>query len=460
MTDYIVTLVRAFSGLNKGFNCLTNGSLTPQKPVEDMLSTLPEEIWHNKDCTFLLPCEDYGWMLFGIYSKYMKGLEDVIPNVEERIKNIYSRITIIPKTLNVKKDIYAKNILTKWIDKFKLNDYIKLLDVDFLSWETDMKFDVIIGNPPYQERTDGNLNGAQAKPIYHLFIMKAIEMSSKYVSMITPSRWFSGGWGLNKFRDMMIKCNHICSIDDYQNASDVFSDVDIKGGVSYFLYDKNYNGMCKFTSHNKNEIESVTTRYLYEDNCDVIIRHDALKSIYNKVCIKISKSFIDIVSSLDPFGLNTNDYGSSTKNSPTDVDYFERNKFTYIERSRIVKNENNISKWKLFVPKNAENGILPSKVIGNITEGKPGTACSGTYMMVGPFNSEEEMKNAKSYMCTKFFRALVSIYKNTQCATKRIYKNVPMQDFSKPWTDKELYEKYMLDEEEIKFIEKNIKKMS
>ena len=323
-----------------------------------------------------------------------------------------------------------------------------------------MKFDFVIGNPPYHLSTAGEKNGAQAKPIYQLFVQQAKKLSPRFIVMITPSRWFSGGWGLDNFRNEMINSDHLRIIHDFQESSDCFPDVDIKGGVSYFLYDRDKKGMCDFISHESNEIVSKEQRYLHEEDCEVLIRYNELIGVYRKV-IHYDKfiPFSNIVSGRSPFGLNTNHHGHSEKEKPSDIVYFERKGFNYIGKDRITKNEDAVKKWKLYIPKTAEDGKLPGKVVGNITEGNPFTICSGTYLMVGPFDSEEKMKNVKSYMKTKFFRALVATIKISQDAYAKVYANVPMQDFSKSWTDEELYAKYNLSQEEIDFIESMIKPM-
>ena len=256
----------------------------------------------------------------------------------------------------------------------------------------------------------------------------------------------------------MINSDHIRVIHDYQNSSDCFSGVEIKGGISYFLYDRDNKGPCKFVSHESDKVTSSVTRYLHEDGCDVLIRYNELISIYRKAHTKYSFTpFSSIVSGRSPFGLNTNHYGTAKRSSSSDIEYFERKGFTFIEKAKITKNLDAIEKWKLYVPKTAEDGKLPGKVIGAITEGKPGTICSGTYLLVGPFDNKETMENVKSYMQTKFFRILVAANKISQDAYAKVYDGVPLQDFSKPWDDKALYERYDLTGEEILFIEKMIK---
>ncbi len=324
----------------------------------------------------------------------------------------------------------------------------------------NMRFDVIISNPPYQLNTAGEDNGAQAKPIYQFFVNQAIKLSPRYAVMITPSRWFSGGWGLDEFRNKMINSDHIREIHDFQNSSDCFTGVDIKGGISFFLYDRDHAGACKFVSHESDKIVSSVDRYLHEDGCEVLIRYNELISIYRKARNQHGfVPFSTIVSGRSPFGLNTNHYGYQKKKADSDVMYFERKGLNYIEQSKITKNLEAIKKWKLYIAKTAEDGKLPGKVIGNISEGKPDTICSGTYLMVGPFETEEEMKNVKSYMQTKFFRVLVAANKISQDAYAKVYDGVPIKNFAETWTDEKLYKAYHLTTAEIDFIESMIKPM-
>lgn len=492
-------------------SCIANLSndevFTPPEVANAMIDMLPQELFTDPNTTFLDPATKSGVFLREIAKRLIAGLEDKIPDLQERLDHIFHKqlygiaITELTSLLSrrslycskypnsvysvstfddVQGNIRFKNLQHRWRDgkcvycgtsqsgdlgeKGRGNELeahaYELIHTTIPQEIFNMKFDVIIGNPPYQLTTAGENNGAQAKPIYQLFVQQAIKLSPKYLVMITPSRWFSGGWGLDDFRNMMIHSDHIRVIHDYQNSSDCFTGVDIKGGVSYFLYDRDQAGPCEFISHEGNDVVSSVTRYLHEEGCDVLIRYNELVSIYRKVReYKMFNAFTSIVSGRSPFGLNTNHYGNPHKTSESDVLYFERKGFNYIPCSQITKNTEAINKWKLYIAKTAEDGKLPGKVIGNITEGKPGTICSGTYLMVGPFDSGETMKNVKSYMTTKFFRVLVAANKISQDAYAKVYDGVPMQDFSKPWTDEELYQKYGLTEEEISFIESMIKPM-
>ncbi len=497
---------------NKVYNpdvlsCLANLSndevFTPPEIVNQMLDMLPQELFKNPDTTFLDPACKTGVFLREIAKRLIKGLEPQFPDLQERIDHIFHKqlfgiaITELTSLLS-RRGIYCSkypntdfsvskfdtaegNIRFKrsphtWVggkciycgankEQYDRGDELETHAYEFIHKKNveeilNMKFDVIISNPPYQLSTAGDDNGAQATPIYHKFVTQGIKLSSRYVIMITPSRWFAGGWGLDDFRNSMISCNHIKTMHDFQNSSDCFTGVEIKGGVSYFLYDKGYVGECDFYSHDTDNSISFSKRYLHESGCDILIRYNELISTYRKARQSTEfKPFSSIVSGRSPFGFNTNHTGNKHKVFDSDVKYFERTGMTYMQLSQISRGHEYIKKYKLFTAKAAEDGKIPGKVIGNITYGLPNMICSGTYLMVGPFDTEEHMKNCESYMKTKFFRSLVAVNKISQNASYKVYEAVPMQDFSKPWTDEELYAKYGLTQEEIDFIESMIKPM-
>lgn len=488
-------------------NCLANLSsdevFTSPELANRMLDMLPQDIFSDPNAKFLDPCSKSGVFLREIAKRLLVGLEKQIPDLQQRIDHIMSKqlfgvaLTLLTAEMSrrtlycTKKADGEYSVATKFKDKQgnlrymrcehtwvngKCNQcganraqYDRVETMENYAYPfihknineifKNMQFDVIIGNPPYQMTTAGDDNGAQAKPIYQKFVSQALKLNSNYLIMITPSRWFVGGWGLDDYRDIMISCNHIEVLHDYKSSTDCFSGVDIKGGVSYFLYNKNFYGPCRFYYHDEGGKVTETTRFLKEKDCDILIRYNELISIYRKTRDKNFVSFSSIVSERSPYGLNTNHTGEAIKTHKTDCQYFERTGVTFMSKSKITKNLDSIDKYKIFVPKAAEDGKLPGKVIGKITQGTPGMICSGTYLLIGPCQSKEEMTNMAKYMATKFFRALVAVNKISQDAYSKVYKAVPLQDFSHPWTDEMLYKKYGLSEEEIAFIESMIKPM-
>lgn len=333
----------------------------------------------------------------------------------------------------------------------------------------NMKFDVIVGNPPYQ-LSDG---GAQASstPIYNLFIELAKKINPKYIVMITPSRWFSGGKGLDNFRNDMLHDERIEVIHDFPNAKDCFSGPEIKGGVNYFKWNSTHKGDCEVVTHKDKEITSRDTRPLLEKGADIFIRHNGLISIYRKVIELNEESFSDIVSPQKPFGLRGDFFANPAKyglpevmDKPYTNGYtirgLENNKRTekYIDDEYPIPKREYLNGWKMFMARNQGSGQFGEKLSIPIFAGKK-ELCTETYVVIGLFKTKEEMMNCWSYIKTKFFRALLGVKKNDQSAASGVYQYIPMQDFSKPWTDEELYKKYKLTKEEIKYIEDNVLSM-
>lgn len=319
-------------------------------------------------------------------------------------------------------------------------------------------FDVIISNPPYQLSTAGEENGAQAKPLYHKFIEQAKKLNPNYLAMIVPSRWFAGGWGLDSFRENMITDNHLEFLHDFPNAADCFPGVEIKGGVCYFLWNKHFSGECYFITHEKNEIVSTMRRSLKEKNCDVLIRYNEAVPILHKVMEKGEKTFDSIVSTKKPFGFITNYKGAKKEPFKDSIKLYANKRIEYVSLSEVTKNKEFVIKDKIIIPKAVGTGNPKTDVIKPLYC-EPNSCCTETYLLVGPFESKEICENVISYISTKFFHFLVTLQKNTQDCMKKVYSFVPIQDFSKPWTDEELYIKYGLTVDEIAFIESMIKPM-
>lgn len=331
----------------------------------------------------------------------------------------------------------------------------------------NMKFDVIIGNPPYQ-LNDG---GAQASaiPIYHKFIEQAKNLNPRFISMIIPSRWFSGGRGLEEFRKNMLSDERLKIINDYPDAMECFPGVQIKGGVNYFLWENDYRGECEINTYQNGEVISSMKRPLIENGCDVFIRNNNIISIFRKVNSKMEKSFMDIVSPMKPYGLRGDFFKNQSKYNlpPVSEDPGEdcliiygldakmKRSKRYVEKKYPIPKKELIAGYKMFMARNQGSGKF-GEAFSTPIFAKPNELCTETFIVIGCFDSEKEMENCYSYIKTKFFRTMVGVRKNDQGAGQNIYKYVPMQDFTKPWTDEILYKKYNLTEEEIEYIEENV----
>ena len=318
-----------------------------------------------------------------------------------------------------------------------------------------MKFDAIVGNPPYQ-KMDGGAQSS-ATPLYHKFVDLAKKLNPQYISMIIPSRWFAGGKGLDEFRLDMLNDTRLKTLHDYIDATDCFPGVDIKGGVCYFLWDNTYNDICNIFTHEDSKTISESKRYLLETHSDVFIRHNDAIPILKKVLSNTDTSFSTIVSSRKPFGLGTSflDF-KEKKNGEHSIKIFANKKTGYVDEEQIPKNKNWINQWKVIIPKAVGSANMKSDWVNPILL-EPGTVCTETYLVLGPFQSKIEAENVISYTQTKFFHFLLGLRKVTQDTTQKVYKFIPMQDFSESWSDEKLYKKYNLTDKEINFIESMVK---
>lgn len=502
-------------------SCLANLSndevFTPPGMANSMLDLLPAELWSNPDAKFLDPVCKTGVFLREISKRLMHGLETVIPDHQKRIDHIFKNqiygiaITELTSLLSRRSVYCSKSANGKYSvcdtifnneqgniryermqhswkngkcehcganeDVYSRDDSLETYAYNFIHLKNptelfkqkNMKFDVIIGNPPYQ-LNDGGGTGSSAMPIYHKFIQQAKKLNPTYLSMIIPSRWFSGGRGLDEFRDEMLNDNRIKILHDFVDASDCFPGVEIKGGVCYFLWEKDYHGECTVHSHDGNNI-SKSKRRLLEKGADTFIRQNQAISILNKIQQHKEISFAEIISANDPFGFDVREKNSYKRVKPIFLNtafensikfyYYgwQKNGVGHIDKSVIQKNTEWIEKYKILIPK--------AWGVGNLTKDwlnpfivEPNSCCTETYLVIGPFDDNETVDNVVNYTQTKFFHFLVSLIKLTQNAMKKVYSFVPMQDFTQPWTDEKLYAKYGLTKAEIAFIESMIRPMS
>ena len=496
-------------------SCLANLSndevFTPPEIVNQMLDMLPQELFSDPNTKFLDPACKTGVFLREIAKRLLSGLEGRIPDLQDRVDHILHNqlygigITELTSLLS-RRSLYCSkypngqysvshfddaegNIRFKRIEhtwgkttydkegkphtscvfcgaskeQWGRGDDLETHAYEWIHVKPEgifnMKFDVIISNPPYQLATAGDSNGGQAKPIYHMFVEKAIQLNPRFITMITPSRWFAGGWGLDDYREKMLSENHIREIHDYQRSEDCFTGVEIKGGVSFFLWDRDNAGKCRVVSHTRDS-KTMSERYMLEPGMDTFIRWNEAISIYHKVQNKTTDTVAALISSQRPFDLPTNIVGSERRGANDICVVTRGGKRTFIHRSAVKKNTNVIDSYKVFISKAYNGGdAFPHQIIGKPILGEPGTCCSETYVFAGPFDSSVTAENFISYAQTKFFRFMVLIKKISQDALQRVYSIVPMQNLSKPWTDEELYSKYGLSQDEIDFIESMIRPM-
>ena len=326
-----------------------------------------------------------------------------------------------------------------------------------------MKFDVIIGNPPYQKETGGF--GKQAKPIYNLFIELAIKLNPNYITMITPSRWFSGGMGLSSFRAMMMSDKRLSSITDFPNSKDCFPGVSISGGVNYFLWNKLHNDCCSFTSMRNN---SATFFKMKLDDYGVIVRYKESKEIIDAIKSNGFSSFSSLVSPINAFDLSSSFRGSESSTG-NDVKILHSKGYGFMSRKDFnSKNLSNklIDKYKVVVSRTvAEHANEPSKsgtfkVLAKTLILPPETACTHSYLVVASFDNMSEAESCLSFLQTKFVRFLILQTLTGIDLSSSKFEFVPCVKFDKEFLDVDLYKKYNLTEDSINHIEGMVRAMS
>lgn len=486
-------------------SCLANLSsdevFTPPQLANRMLDLLPDSLWRDPQAKFLDPAVKTGVFLREIAKRLMAGLAEAIPDEQARRDHIFTkqlygiaiteltalmsrrsvycsktangRYSVVEAFDNPQGNIFFKRVEHYWQggrcfycgaskseygqrDDLETHAYLFIHPDDWKGVLPKMKFDVIIGNPPYH-LSDGGF-GRSASPIYHKFVHQAKKLEPRFLTMIIPSRWFAGGKGLDAFRDEMLNDDRIRKLVDFEDATEVFPGVDIAGGICYFLWDRDSPGLCEVINvHGGTEVSSV--RPLNEFK--LFIRHDQAVPIIRKV-IQLNEARMSAqVSSRKPFGLPTN----ARPTSHGDITMRWQNGEGPYNRADITTGVEMIDKWKVITSyvgyDHAGNPGKDGKrrVFSKIDILPPGTICTETYLVVGSYDEEAQAKNLVTYMKTRFFRFLVSQFMFSHHITKEAYSFVPVLDMNIEWTDEQLNRRYDLTEGEAAFIESKIKPM-
>ena len=502
-------------------SCIANLSsdevFTPPALANKMIDMLPQEVFENPDTTFLDPCCKSGVFLREIAKRLIKGLEPQIPDLEKRVGHIFSKqlfgvaITELTSLLS-RRSVYCSKYPNSQFSAYRFpenkpqgniiyqrinhtwqngkciycgasqNEYGRDSDLETYAYLSihnvdlkklfHMKFDVIIGNPPYQLSDGSGASTDAASPVYDRFILQAIKLMPTYLIMIVPSKWMVGGRGLSSFRKFMISDKRIRILHDYEDANDCFPGVHIDGGVSYFLWDKDYNGRTRHFFYSKDGKVSKSLHFLKNDYFDFVIRDSRIIPILDKIGNSEIR-FSTIVSTTKPYGirkflfnqpercLGANLSEQAFKDSVKiygvkGIKGGARRMVGYISKNYISSNIDTIDKYKLFFTTSySTSAINPPEVI----VAGPNEVCTETFLLIGAFDSDVEQLNCLSYIKTNFFKVLLYYGKGTMQVNKDVFSLIPLQDFSHPWTDEMLYKKYNLTQEEINFIESMIKPM-
>jgi hypothetical protein len=473
--DPSLTPIQRASNAMKKFSRLSDSEVVTPEIVTDMImNTLPVDAYDSSKI-FLDIAAKQGEFVYAIYKKCGKDMANnfySIPTSKiayEFTRKVYNLLEL---DLNHIEENYTSYDLIGE-NKFIMDNKVKVNG-------NTMKFDVIVGNPPYQQ-SDGGAQ-ASAKPIYHEFVDIAKQLSPEYISMIMPTRWYAGGKGLDEFRDQMLNDKHISELHDFLKPELIFPDINLRGGICYLLWNKNYDNTKDLTNvltYKDDLSPNLNIRSLKTDNCDILIRHSLAVEILKKIKSHPEfESFENHISSRKPFALEANIiknikiFKTNKKGLKNPVICYGKGKQKgYLEKSKIKKNTEWIDKYKVFTPRANNIGTELNDDNLNTFIGTPNTICTESYIVVGATLGLEKSSasNLCKYFTSKFARFQHSVGKASQDATSKTYKFIPLQNFNSvsdiDWNksindiDQQLYKKYGLSDEEIRFIENMIKPM-
>jgi Eco57I restriction-modification methylase len=505
-------------------SCIANLSndevFTPPEFANRMLDTLAvgwaaqnggADLWADSKATFLDPCTKSGVFLREIAKRLIAGLEADMPDLQTRVDHVLTKqvfgigITRLTSLLarrslycskhatgvhSVAKDAFGDNddgniwferVEHTWAGErcrfcrankeslergadMESHAYAFIHSTDIRTqlaemYGAEMQFDVIIGNPPYQMKDGGHQ--ASATPIYQKFIESAVALDPRFIAMVTPSRWFQGGRGLEEFRAKTLADKRMAVLVDFMREKDAFPKINVNGGLNFFLWDRAHSGPCQITTVEVGGNESTAVlRHL--DEFDVFVRRNAALPILRKILRAKEPSFSARVSALRPFGLRTNFFGVDHPSPDFNIKLYSSGRLTWISLDQVQSNQMWVEKWKVLIAAATDgNETYPLPVWdlkGPIVAG-PNEACSETYLVASIAANQLEAERISAYMRTRFFRFLVSLRKIAQHNKAENFLFVPDLPMDRHWTDAELYERYGITEEEISFIESMIRPM-
>ena len=472
--DTAISPIERASNAMKKFSRLSDSEIvTPEIVTDKIINGLPSKAI-DKNTMLLDIAAKQGEFVYAAYKKFGKEVANKFYSIPtskiayEFTRKVYKLLELDVNLIEANYTSYDLIIENKFIEKetIKINN-------------KKMKFNVIVGNPPYQQ-SDGGAQ-ASAKPIYNLFVDVAKQLSPSNIAMIMPTRWFAGGRGLNEFRDQMLNDTHISELHDFLKPELIFQNINLRGGICYFLWDKGYDntkGLTKVFTYKDDLLPKMNSRSLKTEDSDILIRHSIAIDMINKINSHSEfESFENHISSLRPFGFRGY-FSKDEKFRETNkglkepiICYGKGKKIGYIERDEITKNTEWIDKFKVYTPRANNIGTELNDDNLNTFVGSPKTICTESYIVVGVDLklNKNSATNLCKYFTTKFARFQHSVGKASQDATSKTYKFIPIQNFTSKsdidWSkstaeiDRHLYAKYKLTKEEIEFIEDMIKPM-
>lgn len=486
-------------------NCIANLSndevFTPPSLANQVLDLLPQDLFQSPDTTFLDPFTKSGVFLREIVKRLDRGLTSQIPDRQQRIdhilhKQVFGIACTELTSLLARRSVYCskhadgKYSVSKFTDEegnilfspikhtwkdgrckycgaaqtvYDRDDSAEQYAYQFIHTDKpdrffNMKFDVVIGNPPYQLSDGGQ--AASAKPLYHLFVGQAMKLNPRYLTMIIPARWYAGGKGLDNFRASMLGTQQISKLVDYNNSADCFPGVNIAGGVCYFLWERDYFGKCQITNASSSSASVTEVRSLKE--YPILVRDNTAVHIVRKMLSSVKETMKNTVASYSYFAVRSFERGTEQKTNKDDVILLSSQGKGYYPRAKVEDRNGIIDKYKVIITYAMSGGNKPSsqgdyQVISSLQVLMPNEVCTETYLILDTFDTEEEARNLCTYVQTKTFRFLLLQALTSIHITKDSFIFVPVLNCNVPWDDNKIYQKFSLDEKEIAFIDGQIK---